>query len=65
MDNIEKILAMLEQMQGDIAEIKEDLAEVKEDSAITRSATNSLVKWADNVSVITQIKFPVDNVVNK
>lgn len=47
-------------MQEDITEIKMDVAEIKEDAAITRSATNSLVEWADNVAVITQVKFPVE-----
>lgn len=38
--------------------MQEDIAEIKEDTAITRSATNTLVEWADEVAVITQIKFP-------
>lgn len=87
MNNEEKILTMLEQMQsdisgmkgdifgmkadisgmkGDIASLKqgqiamqEDIAEIKEHAEVTRSATNSLVEWADTVGVITQVKFPI------
>lgn len=66
MNNEEKILQMLEKMQGDITELKqgqdamqEDITQIKEDATITRSATNSLIEWADTVGVITQVKFPI------
>lgn len=54
---LQPIKADLDTMKADIADIKESLEEV-------RSTTNSLVAWADNVSVVTQIKFPVQKVNN-
>ncbi len=39
--------------------IEEDIEQIKEDTEITRGATNSLVDWADQVSVITRVPFPV------
>ena len=39
--------------------MQEDIDQIKEDAAITRTATNSLIEWAESVSVITQVKFPV------
>lgn len=39
--------------------LEETVAEIKEDTEITRGAVNALVDWADNVAVITQVRFPV------
>lgn len=41
----------VEQMKGDISQLKDDVAEIKEDTAITRSAVNSLLDWADDKSI--------------
>ena len=46
-------------LDAKLAPIYESLAEIKEDAAITRSAVNSLVDWADNVAIITGQRFPV------
>lgn len=54
----EKLENALAPIKAQINTMQEDIAEIKEDTAVTRSATNSLVEWADEVSVITQIKFP-------
>lgn len=43
-----------------LSALEESVAEIKEDTEITRSATNALVQWADTVSSVTQIKFPVE-----
>ena len=37
----------------------EDLSVIEENTAITRGAVNSLVEWADQVAVVSQVHFPV------
>ena len=73
MNNEEKILSILEQMQKDVsglkedvaslkqgqAEIREELETIKEDTAITREATNTLLDWAEKAQV--QISIPLYN----
>lgn len=49
----------LEMMDGKLAIIQGDIEQIKEDTAITRKTTNALVAWADEVAVISQIRFPV------
>lgn len=39
--------------------IEDRLAAVEENTTVTREAVNSLIEWAENVAVITQVKFPV------
>ena len=56
--------AKLEPIKENIAEMKEDIAEIKEHAEITRSATNSLVEWAETVGGVTLVKFPVEKVNN-
>lgn len=55
----EKTNARLDGIDNRLDAMQEDIEQIKEDTTITRSATNSLIEWADNVSVITQVKFPV------
>ena len=72
MNNEEKILQMLEQMQQEIGQVKqeqvktnvrldamqEDITEIKEHAEVTREVTNALGKWAETVSVITKVGYP-------
>lgn len=51
-------------MDEKLQPILHELAEIKEDTTITRSATNSLIEWAENVGVLTQVKFPVQKANN-
>ena len=44
-------------MDEKLVPVMDELAEIKEHAEVTRSATNSLVEWADTVGVITQVKF--------
>lgn len=71
MNNEEKILALLEQMNGrldtmdgrldrlerDVAALKEDVEIIKEDTEITRCATNTLLDWAEQAQV--EVKIPL------
>jgi len=41
----------LKPIKEDISQLKEDLAQVKEDTAITRSAVNTILEWADDASI--------------
>lgn len=55
----------LERLEQGQAAIKEGLEELKEHAEVTRSATNSLVEWADTVGVITQVQFPIKKANNE
>lgn len=58
-DRLNSIDARFDGIDNRLDEMQDNIAEIKEDTAITRTATNTLVEWADDVSVITQVKFPV------
>ena len=58
-EDISEMKEDIVELKGNVAALQEDVSEIKENAEVTRSATNSLVKWADDVSVITQIKYPV------
>lgn len=62
MDKLDLILEKLDTMekqmgtmQEDISTIKEDLAELKEAHDETRGGVNSLLEWADTVSVLVKV----------
>jgi len=62
MNNEEKILNVLEVIQGsikviqnDISDIKEDIAILKEDSEEFRSNLNTLIEWSDDVGKLMQV----------
>lgn len=64
----EKILDILTQMQAELVSINKrlsnvenELASVKEDTEITRTAVNTLVEWVDQVSVVLDIRYPVNH----
>lgn len=67
-EDLQAIRAILQEetapIKADIAAMKDDMADIKESLEEVRSTTNSLVAWADNVSVITQVKFPVNKANN-
>ena len=39
--------------------IDQRLDVIQEDVAITRGAVNALIEWTEQVSVITQVRFPI------
>lgn len=55
MTDHEMLQAILEKLEA----IEERLGAVEENTAVTRGAVNSLVEWADQVAVISQVHFPV------
>lgn len=57
---LEPIQTQMNQFGARLDRLEEDVAAIREDTEITRGAVNSLIEWADNVAVITQIKFPVE-----
>ena len=59
--HIEQMDTRLNRMDERLNKMDERLSEVEENTKITREAVNSLIEWADNVAVITQIKFPVSH----
>ena len=59
-EELEPINKRLGTLEEAVAEIKEEVAKIKEDTAVTRSAVNALIDWADSVAVVTQVRFPVN-----
>ncbi len=55
MTDHEMLQAILEKLEA----IEERLGAVEENTAVTRGAVNSLVEWADQVAIISQVHFPV------
>lgn len=64
MNNEEKILAILETMQGDITSMKEDITSMKKDIAEIKEtldehgeALDALIEWTDNVQEVVRVPF--------
>lgn len=57
MNNEEKILAILETMQGDINSLKKDVAEIKETLDEHGEALDDLIEWTDNVQEVVRVPF--------
>lgn len=56
---LDKIDTKIETIDEKMQSMDDKIESIKEDSEITRSAVNSLIEWAENVGVITQVKYPV------
>ena len=48
------------ELKVNYAELRDDSEELKENGAITRGALNTLVEWAEIVSVALGIRYPVN-----
>ena len=49
----------LDTIDDRLGKIEETVEEIQEDTRITRSAVNSLIEWAEEVVVITKVKYPI------
>ena len=56
---LENMDQRLDNMDQRLDVIDERLDNIEEDTKITREAVNSLIEWADEVAVISHVKFPV------
>ena len=56
---ISTISTRLDKMDERLDTMDERLDTIEENTKITRSTVNSLVAWADQVAVISQVRFPV------
>ena len=55
----DKMESRMDKMEAKMDKIEVTVKEIQEDTKITRSAVNSLIEWAENVSVITNVSFPI------
>ena len=56
---LEKMEAKFDKMESKMDKMEAKMDKIQEDTKVTRSAVNSLIEWAENVSVITNVKFPI------
>lgn len=56
---LQAILEKLNSMDQRLSTVEDRLSVIEENTAITRGAVNSLVEWADQVAVVSQVHFPV------
>ena len=48
-----------DKLEAKINSLEVTVKEIQEDTKITRSAVNALIEWAENVSAITNVSFPI------
>ena len=56
---MDKMEAIIDKIEAKVNSLEVTVKEIQEDTKITRSAVNALIEWAENVSVITNVKFPI------
>lgn len=54
-NDIDVLKEDVDSLKKDVETLKEDVEILKEDTAITRTATNTLLEWADKAQVQVQI----------
>lgn len=47
----------LNQMDKRLDSMAEDITAIKEDSAVTRTASNTLIKWNEHTSAVVQVPY--------
>ena len=52
---LDKLEVDVSGMKEDVSGLKEDVSEIREDGAVTREATNKILAWAEEASVMVQI----------
>lgn len=58
-NDISQINNRLDKVDSRLDKMDERLDAIQEDTQITRTAVNSLIKWADCVGTETKIDFPI------
>ena len=58
-NRFDKMEAKIDKIEAKVNSLEVTVKEIQEDTKITRSAVNALIEWAENVSVITNVKFPI------
>lgn len=61
-ERLDKMDERLDKLESRMSNLEEQTALIKEDTAITRETANALVEWAERVSVITRVEFPVEHI---
>ena len=56
---LEKMENRFDKMENRFDKMEAKMDKIQEDTKVTRSAVNALIEWAENVSVITNVKFPI------
>ena len=58
-NRFDKMEAKIDKIEAKVNSLEVTVKEIQEDTKVTRSAVNALIEWADNVSVITNVKLPI------
>lgn len=58
-NRFDKMEAKIDKIEAKVNSLEVTVKEIQEDTKITRSAVNALIEWAENVSVTTNVKFPI------
>lgn len=59
LEKLEKMEAKFDKMESRMDKMEAKMDKIQEDTKVTRSAVNALIEWAENVSVITNVSFPI------
>lgn len=51
-----------DKIEAKINDLEITVKEIQEDTKVTRSAVNELIEWAEHVSVITNVGFPIKRI---
>lgn len=58
-NRFDKMEAKIDKLEAKVNSLEVTVKEIQEDTKVTRSAVNALIEWAENVSVITNVKLPI------
>lgn len=56
---MDKMETKIDKIEAKVNSLEVTVMEIQEDTKVTRSAVNALIEWAENVSVITNVSFPI------
>lgn len=58
-NRFDKMEAKIDKIEAKVNSLEVTVKEIQEDTKVTRSAVNALIEWAENVSAITNVSFPI------